>query len=314
MTLAITDLQVEIGKDTRHGWVQVPVDLNMGAGGEYEYVHFRRGTGQPITGVTVIVGKDTKPPDKYTKINLDLNKGASGAYLYLCYKKGSGTPITNLIVQATEKQDGWRYGPPGYENVPIDLNKGAGGRWIYLWYQRRTPEAPLDLSRGIQPRMLTSTGTEYEIASAQLSPNRLLIRFQKIKTVEIAHLQPGDSATYEFTVSEGMSEEHMTQITREISTSISSSIKISILNLGSTVNDKLAITEQHKYTTSKQVVDKRTYSVSPKDYPRQVGYFQAVDVLRIVKLPSFETVAEAETALGVKGFFTTNKQGWWVEA
>ena len=53
--------------------------------------------------------------------------------------------------------------------------------------------------------------------------------------------------------------------------------------------------------------------MSAVDYPRQVGLFEAVDVLRIVKLPSFETVTEAETALGVRGFFTTDERGWWVE-
>jgi hypothetical protein len=82
------------------GYTKVGVDLNIGAGGAYLYLLYRKEIygltcNSGVTDIVFITGKDAAVPPGYTKVNVDLNKGAGGDYIYLCYKTASltATPV-----------------------------------------------------------------------------------------------------------------------------------------------------------------------------------------------------------------------------
>lgn len=82
-------VDVQVGQNAKPpvGYTQIPVDLNMGAGGAYIYASYKLGT-PPLTGIAVVAGSAAQVPTPtgYTRINVDLNQGAGGKYIYLCYK------------------------------------------------------------------------------------------------------------------------------------------------------------------------------------------------------------------------------------
>jgi hypothetical protein len=138
---AITDIQIIHGTSSNldapsPDYVKIPVDLNKGAGGDYLYLCYAKNPSQPpITGVTVITGPNTSPPNGYTKIGIDLNLGAGSKtdYIYLCYTKqpnSNNTVLKDIIVQ-----EGSNVQPPqGYTKISTDLNKGAGGADLFMSY------------------------------------------------------------------------------------------------------------------------------------------------------------------------------------
>ena len=73
-----------------NGYTKLPIDLNMGAGGDFIYLCFTRNSslGAPLEDVSVIAGgsSDIPAPTGYEKFPVDLNKGAGGAFIYLCYR------------------------------------------------------------------------------------------------------------------------------------------------------------------------------------------------------------------------------------
>jgi len=67
------------------GYTKINVDLNMGSGGDFIYVCYKKGVGAPITGLAVTLGGGAPPTDAvYTRINVDLNRNAGGDYIWLC--------------------------------------------------------------------------------------------------------------------------------------------------------------------------------------------------------------------------------------
>lgn len=151
----ITDVVVLFGSDAApEGFTKVrsslrsriKADLNKGSGGKYVYLALRRGSGEPITAISVInVNRGEFTPPGYTVVksvsgaNADLNSGSGGDEAYLCVRRGVGAPITDIGVIFPENEDV----PAGYTRLsrtPLgrtaDLNAGAGGKRVFLCFRR----------------------------------------------------------------------------------------------------------------------------------------------------------------------------------
>ena len=114
------------------GYTKINVDLNLGAGGDFIYVCYKKGVGAPVTGLAVTLGGSPPPPDAvYTRIDVDLNLGAGGDFIWLWYTKDPAcTTIRNVHVQADAGAP-----PDGYTRIDVDLNRGVGGADIFLSYE-----------------------------------------------------------------------------------------------------------------------------------------------------------------------------------
>jgi hypothetical protein len=122
---------------------KIDVDLNRKAGGDYIFLCLQRITRaelsqageKPVTGLKVVVGKNTPAPAGYTRIDVDLNRKAGGDYIYLCYKLGEPEKaIRDIIV--IYGNDAAIAAPIPYTKVPVDLNKGAGGNFVFVCYAK----------------------------------------------------------------------------------------------------------------------------------------------------------------------------------
>ena len=111
-----------------------------------------------VTGLYIIYGRDTAPPQGYAKVPVNLNQGTAGEYVYLCYSTAAciGNPITNIQVFAGDDTEFEIQ--PGYTKLEENLNEGAGGLHIYLCYTKTTAFPPITqvdviqgLSRNIYP-------------------------------------------------------------------------------------------------------------------------------------------------------------------
>ncbi|MEY3220236.1 MAG: hypothetical protein RIT27_1593 [Pseudomonadota bacterium] len=87
----------------------IPIDVNMGAGGKYIYIGYRRGveteTVKPITSIEfkAYPKKQTVHPkdfSNYLWYAQDLNAGAGGEYIYMFSSTdpNKGDPILDVIV------------------------------------------------------------------------------------------------------------------------------------------------------------------------------------------------------------------------
>ena len=107
-----------------------------------------------ITGLFVVYGQNSLPPEGFIKIPVDLNNGAGGEYVYLCYTTGAGDPINFIQVFAGDSEDFEIQN--GYNKLPYDLNKGAGGKYIYLCYTKvevARPVMDLNVVQGSSPHV-----------------------------------------------------------------------------------------------------------------------------------------------------------------
>lgn len=95
---AITDIKVDLGKDTVHkGYSKCPEDLNKNVGGEHVYLFYKKATPEEVVSpdtqyIREIRGqyKDfSSLPKAWTtpSTTKDLNSGAGGEYIYLMVKK-----------------------------------------------------------------------------------------------------------------------------------------------------------------------------------------------------------------------------------
>ena len=100
-----------------------------------------------VTGLTVIVGKDSVAPAGYTKIPTDLNSNAGGDYMYLCYTNSpdAGPPLTAIQAAASDSNHSSdpTVTPAGYTVIPIDVNQNAGGKYVYISYITGTSAKPI---------------------------------------------------------------------------------------------------------------------------------------------------------------------------
>lgn len=145
----LLDLQVVAGRNANlpAPWRKIPVDLNLGAGGDFLYLFKQVGpktAGKlPIAEVHILEGKNAKPPGGWQKINVDLNRGAGGKYLWLAYRRGDSLPLRDVDVVAYPSAAVARglksLERPCWKTNGVDLNLGAGGRFIYLIEKRIEP-------------------------------------------------------------------------------------------------------------------------------------------------------------------------------
>ena len=71
------------------GFVQIPVDLNRGAGGDTIYLWYTKDPNcSVLSAITAVYGNSSSIacPAGFAKINVDLNRGAGGDtdYIYIC--------------------------------------------------------------------------------------------------------------------------------------------------------------------------------------------------------------------------------------
>lgn len=75
--------------------------MNDGAGGEYIYLYYKKGTKgeydtDGITDMLLVTGKNAFAPAGYDRLSVDLNRGAGGKYIYLCYRYYQQMPSADL--------------------------------------------------------------------------------------------------------------------------------------------------------------------------------------------------------------------------
>lgn len=84
-------LQNEAGPKPPCDWEADYTDLNMGAGGKYIYMIWKKGEPglQPIMRVTFMKTPTNSPPhiEGYTAINKDLCAGAGGDFIFAYYMR-----------------------------------------------------------------------------------------------------------------------------------------------------------------------------------------------------------------------------------
>ena len=70
------------------GMKKIPVDVNMGAGGEYIYLCYAKGGSRPVRDIRIVASdsSDVFAPEGFKLVKKDLNAGAGGLYLYLSYR------------------------------------------------------------------------------------------------------------------------------------------------------------------------------------------------------------------------------------
>ncbi len=313
MTAAITNLQVIVGNSSAQvppGFTKIPVDLNKGAKGKYIYLCFKRDSGTPITGVTVISGKDTSPPTGYTKIPQDLNEGAKGDYLYLCYKEGSGVPILDIVFQSTS--DNNQFAPRGYDGIPysqvaVDLNKGAGGDYIYLYYLQKNPDESPNFDNGIKAAMLANPAREYEISRVQIDNGKELVRTKKLEVTTRKTIGANVPWKYTQEVTKGTQKSEVTSFSVEVGISASASYG----GFSSEINTKLGYSTTNSFTTSEETKTTEEVNIPAEPYERTYAFCTALDVLKVVAIPSGDTISELVSRTPNNGIFVTNRQGFW---
>ena len=335
MTAAITDLQVIVGDSVPPGFTKIAVDLNKGAHGEYIYLCFKRDSGNPITGLAVILGQQTKPPSGYKKIPVDLNQGAKGEYVYLCYKESPDksllgsvlNPITqptlNVTVQSSPElpildiifqysSEEHQHVPRGYDKVPyskipVDLNKGANGVYIYLYYLAKYPDVPPSFGKGIKAEMLNNPEQEYEISRVQISHNRQLVRTQKLEFTYQQSL--GKSIPWEYTqeVTKGTQRSEVNSFSVEVGISASATYG----GFSSEINTKLGYSTTNSFSTSEETKTTVKVNVVAAPYDRTFAFCTVIDILRVVDIPSGDPVSELRSRTPNYGIFVTNDKHQW---
>ncbi|WPC72667.1 MACPF domain-containing protein [Vibrio porteresiae] len=90
----ISDITTIVGENASapDGYTKIDIDLNMGAGGKYIYLCYKKEKYNDeiaIKDVTVISGSnsDLQPPYGFTKVQQDLNEGAGGDFIYICFSR-----------------------------------------------------------------------------------------------------------------------------------------------------------------------------------------------------------------------------------
>jgi hypothetical protein len=166
--LKIQDLSHK-GADDENGWTFLPTDLNKGAGGDYLYLGYKRGTGPGVTSITCESFDDpqtTNPKDGWHWSNIDLNKGAGGEYIYLFWKsEKSEQPILGLRIIANDEENPKKISD--WEAIRVDLNKGAGGKYVWLYYSK---EVDPDSKLGVITWNMAAGNEDYK---GNLSSSRL---------------------------------------------------------------------------------------------------------------------------------------------
>ena len=169
----IRDIKIIFGEGAEPPWeyLKIPVDLNLGAGGEFIYLCFTRDEKiepnlPPITDIITVKGTNN-PPQGYTKINKDLNQGI-GAWppprtsmnpIYLCFERlWNKPPLLDILIQAT-KYEGQNT-PSEYKKLPLDLNQGVHGNYIYIYAKYGEPlkENPWPDISGIDGNYINKMG------------------------------------------------------------------------------------------------------------------------------------------------------------
>ena len=95
---AITDLYVDLGKNTTHsGFSKKDVDLNKNVEGEYVYLYYKKASQEDVENpgtkyireIRGLYQQNPSPPAGWEEptITKDLNSGAGGEYIYLILKK-----------------------------------------------------------------------------------------------------------------------------------------------------------------------------------------------------------------------------------
>ncbi len=319
MTAAITGLEVIVGDSSSiqapPGFTKIPVDLNKGAGGKYINLCFKRDSGSPITGLTVILGQNTLPPSGYKKIPKDLNQGAraKGEYIYLCYKEGSGVPILDIVFQSTSTDD--QYPPRGYDGISysqiaVDLNKDAKGNYIYLYYLAKNPDESPNLNNGIKAEMLANPDREYEISRVQIDEGKELVRIQKLEVTNRKTI--GATVPWKYTqeVTRGTQKSEVTSLSVEVGISASASYGV----FSAEINTKLGYSTTSSFTTSEETKTTEQVDIPAADYSRTFAFCTAIDVLRVVAIPSGNTISQLVSRTPNYGIFVTNRQGLWEDA
>lgn len=133
--IAIQDTK-SAGPHSVPGWSFIPTDLNKGAGGDYIYLGYKRGSGTPVSNITFAAYDESQkgnPKPDWNWNPIDLNRGAGGKYIYVFWKQDQkATPIVGLMVLATDNAQPIKIG--GWTAIDQDLNQGAGGKYIWCYY------------------------------------------------------------------------------------------------------------------------------------------------------------------------------------
>ncbi|MFA8393293.1 hypothetical protein ACEPUD_24570 [Burkholderia ubonensis] len=122
-------------------WDFLTVDTNTGVGGQYIYIGYQCGDGNPVTSLNFVAydQAQSNPPSGWSWSSQDLNAGAGGKYIYMTWKNGEANkkPITAIMLLVIDSSS-----PPaieGYTAIHQDLNQGAGGPYIWPYYSTIVP-------------------------------------------------------------------------------------------------------------------------------------------------------------------------------
>ena len=137
------------------GWGKIPVNLNLGAGGNVIYLCYKSQTtlnaweefvadisiqSSKIKAIAETERNSLRSAVKLGDSNGDINQGCGGNYIYLFKRMGNLAGIVNAPVHPITGI-GVLYGdsnsisaPAGWIRCPEELNKNAGGKFIYLIY------------------------------------------------------------------------------------------------------------------------------------------------------------------------------------
>lgn len=315
MTSSITHIQVAKGLDTPvlPGYIGLPVDVNEGAGGFYLYINYRRGDGNAITGVQILKGRDAIPPSGWTKDPHDLNGDSGGEYLYIAWKYGGGdTPLLDMILQSTtsdRQQNPFVLGDT-YSKIDQDLNEGSGGKYIYLYTLRKSPVLPINPAQGIPPNWVSNPDKEFEVARAQVTRDRLLVRTLKLTIDDSQHLPPGSPFHREVVQQLGVTRSQKDAVSSEIQATAgigfeAFSAKINA-SLGGTTNQSHTTEfSAHEATTITQ-----TWDIPAVNFGREVRICHVDDVVRVYAIPNGQKVlATATNGTPYRGTFVTDQAG-----
>jgi hypothetical protein len=335
MTKPITDIKLSAFNVIPTGYLQVPVDLNWGARGSFAnpvpyqpipiHINYHRRVElnnvkmEPVTGITVVAGKNSPAPLGWYKDPNDLNWGSkNSAFVYLCWKRGGpDLPICDLVVQASAANF---QQPPfilekSYTWVPVDLNKEAGGMYIYLYYLQDEPGSHLqedppdlyDMNTGIA-NWINNPKKEYELSRAQVTFNRLLVHTLKLVIELNAYVSPNMPFNEEYIEKHGVKASQTTSVSKEISYSAG----VDFSNWGIGINTKLGYTKTETYSYELSVEEERTigkrYTLEPVNFGRQLCICHVADVITVYDIPSGNRVAEAVNATTHRGDFIKDQE------
>jgi hypothetical protein len=138
------DFNPEKGKPAGDGWsvVKNPTgqaqDFNQGAGGKFVFIYYQtRDSGDPVSGLRMITGKDSPTPPGWVKIDKDLNAGHEGKFIYLCYATTPGAPkmFTVKAGFGDSIESAMKDFFPQDIVLRQDTNEGGGGKYIFLGYE-----------------------------------------------------------------------------------------------------------------------------------------------------------------------------------